>query len=319
MNMRLPEQIVPLDRIDAEDTTYRITTRSGAADLLPSITGLGVLHAPILQPRGSRWIIVAGFRRIAACRQIGLAEIDAKLLPTDASEQRRIELAIADNSLQRPLDLIETARSLEMLSRCHRNDAALFKAAAMLNLPDNPDHARKLLRLATFGPSIQNGVRDEVIALSMALTLGDLEEAVAEEWIRIFRDLNMGLNRQREMLTLVTEIAKREDRRIAAVLFDPPVRRILSPVDVQPAQKYRMLAAYLRQRRYPSLTRASHRFEQLVRSLSLGPQARLNPPANFEETTYTLRLLFQSRDELQRHLQTIEELLENKDLKDLLQ
>ena len=198
MNMRLHEQIVPLDRIDSEDTTYRITTRSGTADLIASIVDLGVVHAPILQPRGKQRTIVAGFRRIAACRKIQLTEVTAKLLPSDSTEQQRIELAVADNSLQRPLNLIESARSLEMLSRCHSGSAELLGAAARLNLPNNPDHVNKLLRLASLSPSLQNAVRDEVIALSMALKLGDLEASVADEWIRIFRDLNVGLNRQRE-------------------------------------------------------------------------------------------------------------------------
>ncbi len=321
MNMRLPEQIVPLDHIDSEDITYRITTRSGTEDLTASIVELGILHAPILQPRGNRWIIVAGFRRITACREIRRSEIAAKLLPPETSEQRRIELAIADNSLQRPLNLIETARSLEMLSRCHGSTKQLIKAAVRLNLPGSPDHVSKLLRLATFSPTIQDAVRDEVITLSMALTLADLEEPIADEWVRIFRDLNPGLNRQRELMTLVSEIAFREEKSAASVLFDTSIRQVLSPAsgDADPAQKYRMLAANLRQRRFPHLTRAARRWDELVQSLPLGPHAQLTPPAHFEGTAYQLRLLFRSLDELERHLQTVEKLLQHPAFKDFLE
>ena len=319
--MHLPEQIVPLDRIDSKDTSYRITTRSGTDDLKTSILELGVVHAPILQPRDNQWIVVAGFRRIGACREIQCPEIAAKLLPPETSERRRIELAIADNSLQRPLNLIETARSLEMLSRCYDSTEHLIKAAVRLNLPDSPDHVSKLLRLTTLAPDIQDAVRDEVITLSMALTLADLEEPIADEWVRIFRDLNMGLNRQRELMTLVTEIAFREEKSAASVLFDPSIRQILSPAsgDVDPAHKYRMLAANLRQRRFPHLTRAADRWTELVRSLPLGPHAHLTPPAHFEGTDYQLRLLFRNLDDLQRHLQTIEELRQHSAFKDFLE
>ena len=321
MNMRLPEQIVPLDRIDSEDTTYRITTRSGTADLTASIIGLGVVHAPILQPRGKQWIIVAGFRRIAVCREIQLTEIAAKLLPSEATEQQRIELAITDNTLQRPLNLIETARSLEMLSRCHDSTEQLIKAAMRLNLPGSPDHVSKLLRLATLSPTIQGAVLDEVVTLSMALTLADLEEPIADEWVRIFRDLNVGLNRQRELLTLVTEIALREEQSTAAVLFDTPIRQFLSPSsdDMTAAQKYRLLAATLRRRRFPNIARAERRFQDLLQTLPLGPQAQLIPPTHFEGTDYQLRLLFRNLEELQRHLQTIEELSQHSAFKDFLE
>ena len=319
--MHLPEQIVPLDHIDSEDTTYRITTRSGTEDLKTSILELGVLHAPILQPGDKKWIIVAGFRRITACRETQRTEITAKLLPFDTAEQHRIELAIADNSLQRPLNLIETAISLEMLSRCHDSTEQLIEAAERLNLPASPNHVSKLLRLAILSPSIQDAVRDEVITLSMALTLADLEEPIAEEWVRIFRDLNPGLNRQRELMTLVSEIAVREEKSVASVLFDPSIRQILLPAsgDVDPAHKYRTLAANLRQRRFPHLTHAASRWEELVQSLPLGPDAQLTPPAHFEGTAYQLRLLFRNLDELEQHLQTIEKLRKHSAFKDFLE
>jgi ParB family chromosome partitioning protein len=319
MNMPLYEQLVELDRIDPDDATHRITTRSGLDDLTASITRLGVIHAPILQARGDRWRIIAGFRRIAACRAIGRTDVTVKVLPADAAHHQRVELAIADNSLQRPLNLVETARSLKLLSGCHASRGELTAAATALNLPGNPDLLQKLLRLATLSKSIQEAVIDEVIALSMALALAELENPLADEWIRIFRDLNIGLNRQRELLSLVAEIAIREDQSDADVLFGPAVRQILSPTDVDAAQKYRMLSAHLRQRRFPHVTRAARRFDDLVRTLALGPHAQLSPPAHFEGTQYQLRLLFRSPDDLQKHRQTIEELLENPNFKAILE
>ena len=314
MNMHLSEHVVPLEDIDPDDTTFRITTRT--EDLTASILRLGVVHAPILQPRKDRWRIITGFRRISACREMRLARITAKRLSPDATEQQRIHLAIADNSLQRPLSLIETARSLKLLSRCHSAPDELTAVAADLNLPNNADLVQKLLQLTTLSESIQNGVRNEVIALSMALALGGQEKTVAEEWIRIFRDLNAGLNRQRELMTLVAEIAIREDRPAAAVLFDADIRQILSSDDGDASQKYRRLAAYLRKRRYPHITRVERRFQDLLQALPLGPRAQLTYPPHFEGTQYQLRLLFKDLDELERHRQTLEELLQHSAFRD---
>ncbi len=318
MNMRLHEQVVPLEHIHLDDATYKITTRSGIEDLISSITHLGIVHAPILQPLGDRWLIIAGFRRIAACRAARLTNVSAKVLPSDAAEHVRIELAIADNSLQRPLNQIEIARSLTLLSSCHAALGELAVAAANLKLPDNPDLLQKLLRLATLSDSIQKAVLDEVIALSMALTLGDLEESMADEWIRIFRELRVGLNRQRELLTLVAEIAVREDQSAAALLFEPDIREILAPPDTQAAHKYRQLVTHLRKRRFPQITRTTRRFEELVQTLQLGSNARLTPPAHFEAAAYELHLLFRDPEELQRHRQTIEKLLQNPAFKDFM-
>ena len=316
--MRLDKQLVAPDRVNLDDTTYRITTRSDIEDLTASIAQLGILHPPILLPGGDRWTVVAGFRRIAAARQIRLSEIKSNVLPADAPEQLRIELAIADNSLQRPLNLIETARSLQMLSRCQPDLNALAATAATLNLPDNPDLVQKLLRLAELPAAIQQAAADEVIALSMALVLAELQEPIAEEWIRIFRDLQVGLNRQRELLVLVAEIAAREDRTDAEVLHGADIRQILANADTQAAVKYRQLATSLRQRRFPHITAATQRFDDLVKRLDLGPDAHLSPPAHFEGTVYQLRLLFRSPEELRQHVQTIEKMLGSRELKKFL-
>ena len=311
MNMRLHEQIVPLDRIDSQDTTYRITTRSGIEDLTASIERLGVVHAPILQPRGSRFLIVAGFRRIAACRQLRITEVPAKLLPPEAVEQRRTALAVADNSLQRNLNLIEAGRSVQLLARCHKDEKDLVAAAADLNLPGSPEMLDKLLRLAGLPDSVQHAVLDEVIALAMALALGDMEESIAEQWVRIFRQLSLGLNRQRELLTLVSEIAVREDRGMADVLAGTRIRQLLSATDLDAAHRYRILAAHLRQRRFPHIVSAESRFDDLVKTLALGPHVQLTPPAHFEGATYRLRLSFRSPEDLDKHLRSVKKLLEN--------
>ena len=202
---------VSLTDIDTQDTTYRITTCNQMEDLLDTIPSLGLLHPPVLIENTSGYAVVSGFRRIAACRQLGWKSVSARIHSADQDRFQIAQLAIADNSLQRPLNLIETSRALNLLMDTSPNRQQLEKAALALGLPVNPSMVMKVQQLCRLAIPIQEGILSDTISLSMALELGKVDAKDAEMLVALFNRLQLGLNKQRELLLLVSEIAKRED------------------------------------------------------------------------------------------------------------
>ena len=147
--MHFNEQSLSLESLHLRDTRYRITTSDAIDKLKNSIAALGVLNPPILRQKAGGYRIVAGFRRIDACRLLGRHDIRARVLPTDIDNSTCVRLAIADNSLQRPLNLIETARALNLLAGVAADEMELSRQAAALALPDNPSLMRKIMSLTT--------------------------------------------------------------------------------------------------------------------------------------------------------------------------
>jgi len=64
-------ETIPLADIDSADECFRITTRNDLDDLCASISKLGLLNPPRVLPGASGFVIVSGFRRVAACRRRG--------------------------------------------------------------------------------------------------------------------------------------------------------------------------------------------------------------------------------------------------------
>jgi len=64
-------RLIPLADIDPRDERFRITTRRDSDDLHISIGRLGLQAEPLVLPGASGFVIVSGFRRIAACRGLG--------------------------------------------------------------------------------------------------------------------------------------------------------------------------------------------------------------------------------------------------------
>lgn len=313
--MHFNEQSLSLESLHLRDTHYRITTSDAIDKLKNSIAALGVLDPPILRQKAGGHQIVAGFRRIDACRLLGQRNIRARVLPTDIDDSTCVRLAIADNSFQRPLDLIETARALNLLAGVAADEMELSRQAAELTLPDNPSLMRKIMSLTTLPAGLQGRLAAGELALAMALELKRIDSATAESLGRLFADLKLGLNRQRELLSLLTEIARREETTVAELLTEPALRNLLSKPDLERSQKAGQLRSLLRRRRYPVMSAATAVFQDLVRDLNLGPGVALIPPGNFEGTTYTLSITFDRLDQLRDRSLQIENLLRSQTLK----
>ena len=213
-------QSITLSGINLHDDTFRITTRTDVNDLMESIQHDGLITPPLLIKKDSAFIIVCGFRRITTCQKLNWKEITARILKPDISTLDCLRLAIAENALQRSLNLIETSRCLQKLSLFITDIRQLAESASSLGLPDNPSIIDKIKSLSLLPRSIQSSILAETISLAMANELESLEADIAIAFTRLFYQLKIGLNKQKEIVTLVKEIARREGLSAQDVMED---------------------------------------------------------------------------------------------------
>jgi ParB family chromosome partitioning protein len=301
-------ETIPLADIDSADECFRITTRNDLDDLCASISKLGLLNPPRVLPGASGFVIVSGFRRVAACRRRGWDRLRVGVLPSDASPYHCACRAVGDNSTQRPLNAIEAGRSLRLLERCAADGKVPPDDAVALGLPSNPGVAAKLMDLCRLPAAVQHGVVEGWIPLAMALELGRMEPALAIDLAEIFRELRIGLNKQREMVSLITEIAHRETTPARRVLEEPQLAGVLHAADLDRRQKAHQLRKLLRQRRFPALQAAEHHFQTLRQKLKLGENIQLTPPQDFEGIGMTLSMVIESLEDIGRLRDKLDEL-----------
>jgi hypothetical protein len=310
--MHIKESIVALSAIDSHDETYRVTTETRSDDLVASIEAIGLVNTPYLKKRNSKFIIVGGFRRIAAAKKLGISRIKAKII---MSASDCVHTAIADNSLQRVLNLVEQSRAFNLLSTLSEDVRDLSKLASVLNLPRNPALIIKIKPVCLLPAFIQNSILSDGISLSMALELGSLPSGEGEVLAKLFGGLKLGLNKQRELLSLLKEISLREKIPMLQLLEEDHMGEIFKSEELNRVQKTQKIRAYLKQRRFPSITKAEQEFEILKNTLALGAGIRLSPPKDLEDNTFTLSMFFRSLKELKERQQAINRLLDNAALK----
>lgn len=310
-------RFVPLAHIDPGDERFRISTRRESGDLLASIRRFGLRVPPLLAPAGTGFIIVSGFRRVSACRQLGWDSTPARVLPA-ASAYACALMAIAENSLERPLNLIETSRALNLLEQSVPDGQTTDPDASALGLPTHPNVTGRLKRLCRLPSDVQDGLLEETISFAMACELDRLDDDLGATFAGLFRRLKPSLNKQRDIVSLVLEIAARENIHPRQVLEGCRLTPAMGPSEPDRNQEIHVLRRRLRQRRFPALAAAEHNFQALRQRLRLGAGLQLTPPRDFEGTGFTLSLNFQTVEEVVRLRGKLDEMINHPDFKILL-
>jgi len=309
--MRFENKIVSLSSLDLSDHTFRITTDRSVVELTESLNSLGLIHPPLLMEKGRMFTVLSGFRRIQAGQDLGWPDLPARVADPGTEKTECALVAIADNALQRQLNLIEVSRALNLLAKFFHTPEMLAKTAASLALPGNLAVIRKIQKLCRLPQSVQELIVAETVSLSMALDLEKISHEACIAYAEIFSKLRLSLSKQREIFTLVKEIAMREDKDNLAILAEAEISRILSDENLNHTQKTQKIRFYLKQRRFPVLVEAKGKFEDFKRKLSLGNNFQLIPPPDFEGNQYAIRLNFDNLDELKSHRSALTGLIEH--------
>lgn len=297
--MDFPSETVDLEAVTPDDETFRITDGGPSPALTRSISTLGLISPPLLlapeAPAG--YLPVCGFRRLAACRRLNWERVPARVVRGGEPDTRAdcARRAVADNALQRPLSLLETARAVALLARFLPPES-VPRAAGEAGLSVGPDAVHRLQTILTLPEAVQDKIRSGRISLSMATLLADIPAGEAVSLAELFETLGLGLNLQREILTHIREIARRESIPLADLLADPALRSLADNPDTPRPERAGAVRRYLRGRRYPALTEAETRFTAAVEDLDLGPDISLTPPPRFEGRAYTIGLRIENVD-----------------------
>ncbi len=310
---------IALAEIDRRDERFRITTRNDGDELTASIRQLGLQVPPLVQRGPAGWSVLSGFRRVDACRRLGWEHLRARVAGDHCTPYELARLSVSENALARSLNLIEVSRSLTLLERFHPERLVPAEDLAAVGLRVNPALVARLRGLCRLPEALQEGVLEESIPFPMALEIGRLDPPTALLFARVLRQLKPSLNKQREIVSLVQEIAAREDRSVSEVLEHPEAARILNADEGDGNRTTAQLRGWLRRRRFPEMVRTEENFKALRGRLGLGGGAiRLTAPKDFEGSGFTLSLDFQSVEDIKRLRDRIDKLLRHPELNALV-
>ena len=319
MNYRT-EQVF-IDNIDIANTSYKISAARDISDLEKSIKNIGLINFPILCANQDNFYIISGFHRIKACINIGLKKIFANIIDSDNKSAKyfKTAAAITDNSFARELNFVEIARAFNLLSALYEDKKLMLQKALEFNLPNSEEFFNKVIKINDMPAFLQNALIKETVALPVALELQQFKHNEPEIFIRLFEEIPFGLNRQRALILFLKEISIIEDIPITKLIIqDKEIKDIISDKEKDKKFKSKLLLELLTKRRYPALTDTKKRFEKNLKKLKLSDNISLIPPANFENTIYSLSVNFKNIEELKADIKKIDSIASDPILKKMI-
>ncbi|NVL89608.1 MAG: ParB/RepB/Spo0J family partition protein [Desulfobacterales bacterium] len=318
--MKYEDIVISISEIDLTDDTCLIGLRADPGTLVASIQAVGLVSPPVLRQKNDfKYQIVCGFQRIKACQLLGWHKINVRVLLGELSEFDLLKMAIWDNRSHRPLNVIEQAQGIEKLSAHMPAGDRLEVLASILGFPSNKKVFGKLSKLCRLPETIQAGVLDETIAFEAAVDLCEFSPEDALTFFDLFNGLKLSQNKQREIIMLVQEIAIREDLGPGDILKSNDIRRIMDRPELNQNEKGSKVRAYLKQRRFPELTKAEERFSKELKALKLNEHINMTAPPYFEGGSYTLRMTFKNIKDFDKCRKTLDDMAKNPALRRLLE
>lgn len=171
---------IPLDRIDEPNIAMRThMDEQQLAELAKSIKTYGLIQPVTLLKRGERYEIVAGHRRVTACRRAGIPLIEAIVKAYD--DQTADSVRMAENLYREDVNPVDEGRYIRLMVDKHGVEPA--KLAEMTGKSEA--YLRARYDLLDFPDYLLFEVEKETVGLTAAQWLNRIkDENVRREYTR---------------------------------------------------------------------------------------------------------------------------------------
>lgn len=145
------------------------------AELTESVRQVGVLQPILVRPRGLKFEVIAGGRRVRAARAAGLSRVPAYVRP--ASDAEVAELQLVENVQREGLDPLEEAAGYRRLRDEFGHTAETIAAL----VGKSRSYVFSVLRLCALPEATKEAVREGRITKSVAIHLTTVHEEGGRE------------------------------------------------------------------------------------------------------------------------------------------
>ena len=268
-------------------------------ELADSIKEMGLINPPTLRENESAFEVVCGFRRVLACKQIGMTEIDVRVYePDELSDERCLWINLIDNGEPCRMSPAECAVALRKFSeQGYAADRLAEEIAPGLALPSSRKYIENCLRIFSLEDEILRAIHKDSLGVEQAFCLYQLEADVRLAVFRVLRSCRANLNETRELVSLIPDVAAMARASVPAYI-DAELAPIIEEESLSPRKKLERIRNKLRDSRYPRLTEAESAFKAAVKKINLDERCAINAPKNFEGDEISLSMRAENADQL---------------------
>lgn len=310
-------------QLDFEDTTFLMSYPLKSPRVIASVGTVGVVQPIVVSgcTCQGKYQIVTGFRRAYACRELGIPIMNANIYQVDPDNPlAAFLLALYENLAHRTFNDVEKSLILsKLLGRfeCSR-DEVIRNHMPVLQLAPNRKVLETYLRIIEFEEEIKQYIAKHDVPMTIIDLLASLPSEDRRAVFTLFFTLKLGINKIKELLTYLEEIALRDSCAIHQVLADPKIYEIFQQKKYPLPQKAEQIRRIIREKRYPQLTALEREYHEHFRQLHLPRGLQLKTDRFFEDDNLSASFRFSTPEQLKTFAEEWLKLSEKSELQDIL-
>ncbi len=275
---------IPLEEIDFSDESFRISEELDSAAILDSLRAIGQLNPVCLLDREPGKVIVCGFRRLRALKQLGNTAVARILSENECKPIQALDLALWDNLSHRRLHLLEKARVLLKLRHtCALSEKRIVERyLPLLDLTPRESVLLSCMSLNSLHPDIRRCLLDGRLTQGSVEYLAGTPWAVQADVAALMDKIRLSASMQRKVLNLLEELAAMGEVPLTGPLKNAEIQAALSDTHWSAFQKGERLHEVLYRLRNPRLARAAEHFMEQKKSLGLPAAIEISTDPFFE-------------------------------------
>ena len=308
---------IPIKKIFLRDERFRISYYFPLHKLKLSLKRIGLINPPLVTTRDGRLVLVSGWRRVLACRELSFPSIPVYFVE-DGDELQTFLLAFYENLSTREFSLLEKAEILTRLKKFGEDEKTIIRHyLPLLDIPSNIFHFETYLTFAQFETDVKKAIYEKNMNYTSVQLL---TECTPQERVSLLPlIMPLGQNKTKELLEDILEISKRDSIPVREILSRKELADIWKSGNLSLLQKADKIRVLLRRRRYPKLFSWKDSFDSLLTRMKWPEEIMIKPCLFFEEEDLTVSFTFKDKEGFRNSLHKLNELLTKKEFSKLFQ
>lgn len=290
----VPEALVKLSDISEHPGPYCMSFRFELESYIRSIETFGLIQSPFLveDAAGTKDVVI-GFRRILALKSMGWDRALMKVLSMDhQSPKDLLLLNLYDNLTCRRFNDVEKGMVLNRLKPYFSGETIRYEFMPLLGLPSNEPTRLLYEKLEDQDMALRRSCAEGELSMKTIKALMETDPDSRFTLFQWIKNLRFNFNQQLLFIDNTIDISIKEGEGVSQVLQSKPLIRIKEDTRLNLPQKAKYVLAYLKNRKFPFLTRSEEAFETMISNLKLPERVKISHSPFFEDPDYRLEIRF---------------------------
>jgi len=309
-------KVISLKDIFLKDERFRISFFFSLDKLKRSLKSIGMTHPLIIVRRNKKNVLVTGWKRILAAKDLSLDAIPV-FICDEEDDLRAFEFAVHEKAMDPSLTLLEKAEVISKLVIFGENKKRIIQEICpLMQLPATPGHLDKYRKMSELEIETRRFLHENNVSLPVTEQLLSFP---SQERKRLLPLLSaMGQNKQKVILEDLYDLLLREDLKMDDLFNQERFQKVLTEKRLSRLQKADKVRDLIREMRYPALTEMNKTLDRCLKKMHWPKETPLSASPFFEDDRFMIQVPFRNKNEAETLLFKLEKLVATREFSEMM-